>query len=58
MSVPRALKTPMGFVDQYCAPYQEGFPEVRSFEQFKFLHLGLLAALPRKTLPASARVVG
>jgi SRSO17 transposase len=58
MSVPRAPKPTMGFVDQYCAPYQEVFPEVRSFEQFKLLHLGLLAELPRKTLPAIARVVG
>lgn len=32
--------------------------EVRSFEQLKFLPLGLLAELPRKTLPAIARVVG
>jgi SRSO17 transposase len=58
MSLPRAPKTTVGFVDQYCAPDQEVFPEVRSFEPCKFLHLGLLAELPRKTLPAIARVVG
>ena len=58
MSVPRAPKPTIGFVDQYCAYYQEVFPEVRSFEQFKYLHLGLLAELPRKTLPAIARIVG
>jgi hypothetical protein len=32
MSVPRAPKATVGFVDQYCAYYQELFPEVRSFE--------------------------
>jgi SRSO17 transposase len=58
MSVPRAPKSTVGFIDQYCTYYQEVFPEVRSFEQFKYLHLGLLAELPRKTLPAMARVVG
>jgi SRSO17 transposase len=58
MSVPRAPKTPVGFVDQYCAYNQAVFPEVRSVEQFKDRHLGLIAELPRKTLPAIARVVG
>jgi SRSO17 transposase len=58
MSLPRAPKPTVGFVDQYCAAYHEVFPEVRSFEQVKFLPLGLLAELPRKTLPAIARVVG
>jgi SRSO17 transposase len=58
MSLPRAPKPTVGFVDQYCGAYQKVFPEVRSFEQFKLLHLGLLAELPRKTLPAIARVVG
>ena len=58
MSVPRAPKPTVGFVDQYCAYYHEVFPEVGSVEQFKYLHLGLIAELPRKTLPAIARVVG
>jgi SRSO17 transposase len=58
MSLPRAPQPTVGFVDQYCGAYQKVFPAVRSFEQFKLLHLGLLAALPRKTLPAIARVVG
>jgi SRSO17 transposase len=58
MSVPRAPKATVGFVDQYCACYQEIFPEVRSYEQLKYLHLGLMAGIPRKTLPAIARAVG
>jgi hypothetical protein len=32
MRVPRAPKATVGFVAQYCAYYQELFPEVRSFE--------------------------
>jgi SRSO17 transposase len=58
MSVPRAPKSTVGFVDQYCAYYREVFPEVRSFEQFTALHVGLLTDIPRKTLPAIARTVG
>lgn len=58
MSLPRAPKTPVRFVDQYCAYYHDVFPAVRSFEQFTALPLGLLTAIPRKTLPAIARAVG
>ena len=58
MCMPRAPKSTVGFVDQHCAYYRDVFPEVRSFEYFTALHLGLLAELPRKTLPAIARAVG
>src|SRR5262245_1033652 len=58
MSMPRAPKSTVGFVDQYCAYYRAVFPEVRSFEYFTALHLGLIAELPRKTLPAIAHTVG
>jgi len=36
MSLPRTPKPTVAFVDQYCAHYQEVFPEVRNFEQFKY----------------------
>ena len=58
MSMPRAPKTTVSFVDQYCAYYRHVFPEVRSFEQFTALHLGMITEIPRKTLPAIARAVG
>jgi len=58
MSMPRAPKATVGFVDQYCASYRALFPEVRSVAYFTALHLGLIAELPRKTLPAIARAVG
>ena len=58
MSIPREPKATVRFVDQYCAYYRDVFPEVRSFEHFTALHLGLIAELPRKTLPAIARTVG
>jgi len=31
---------------------------VRSFEAFKYLHVGMISEIKRKTLPAIARVVG
>jgi SRSO17 transposase len=58
MNLPREAITTISFIDQYCAAYQDLFPEVRSFECFKFLHLGMISELKRKSLPASAKAVG
>lgn len=58
MSMPRQPVTTMKFVDDYCALYQDVFPDVRSFELFKWLHVGLIAEIPRKSLPAIAQTVG
>ena len=46
------------FVDDYCQWYRKLFPEVRSFEAFKYLHVGMISDIKSKTLPAIARVVG
>lgn len=58
MSIPRAAQVTVSFIEQYCAYYQAIFPDVRSFECFKSLHLGILSEIPRKTLPAIAKAVG
>lgn len=50
--------TTIGFVEQYCQLYRDLFPEVRSFEAFKLLHLGMVSEIKRKSLPAIARAVG
>ena len=52
-----AIET-VSFIDEYCKLYQDLFPEVRSFECFKYLHLGMISEIKRKTLPAIARVLG
>ena len=44
------------FVDNYCTAYQHLFPEVRNFEAFKFLHLGMIIEIPRKFWPAIALI--
>ena len=46
------------FVDDYCEWYRKLFPEVRSFEAFKYLHVGMISEIKRKTLPEISRVVG
>jgi SRSO17 transposase len=49
----------VSFVDQYCSFFQDLFADdVRNYECFKYLHLGLISELPRKSLPAIARAVG
>ena len=58
MTAPRDPKPTVSFIDSYCDYYQKLFPEVRSFESFKNLHLGMIADIKRKTLPEIAKVVG
>jgi SRSO17 transposase len=58
MTQPRSPKPSIKFVDEYCAIYRNIFPEVRSFENFRNLHLGMISEIKRKTLPEIAKVVG
>jgi SRSO17 transposase len=58
MFAEREFASTIKFVDDYCQWYRKLFPEVRSFEAFKYLHVGMISAIKRKTLPAIARVVG
>jgi len=51
MFEPREPET-IKFVDDYCEWYRNLFPEVRSFEAFKYLHIGMISDIKRKTLPA------
>src|SRR5215472_2803848 len=56
MSKAREAIPTVTFVDEYCQLYQDLFPDVRSFEHFKYLHVGMLSEIKRKTLPAIAKV--
>jgi SRSO17 transposase len=58
MTAPRDPKATVNFIDVYWAYYKDLFPEVRSFESFKALHLGMLSDLKRKTLLEIAKVAG
>ena len=47
MSKARQAIPTITFVDEYGQLYQDLFPEVRSFEHFKFLHIGMLSDFER-----------
>ena len=55
---PRDATPTVGFIDHYCWIYRSLFDEVRQFECFKYLHLGMLSEMPRKSLPEIAKAVG
>src|SRR5258708_13570552 len=54
--VRRATPT-VAFIDQYCAQYRALFHNVRHFEHFTALHLGLLAETGHKSLPQLGKTV-
>lgn len=58
MPASRDTRPTIRFVDEYCQLFEDLFPEVRSYEAFKLLHLGMISDIKRKSLPAIARAVG
>lgn len=44
-------------VDEYCAEYKDLFKEVRNYECFKYLHMGIISTIKQKSLPEIAKVV-
>lgn len=54
----RTATSTITVVDQYCDAYRDLFPEVRTFENFKHLHAGMLSDIKRKSLPEIAKAVG
>ena len=47
----------IAIIDEYCAEYKELFKEVRNYECFKYLHLGIISTIKRKSLQEIAKVV-
>ncbi|MBL1178447.1 IS701 family transposase [Pantanalinema sp. GBBB05] len=58
MPASREARPTVRFVDESCQLYADLFSDVRSFEAFKYLHLGLISEIKRKSLPAIAKAVG
>jgi SRSO17 transposase len=56
--VSRTATSTITVVDQYCDAYRDLFPEVRTFENFKYFHVGMLSDIKRKSLPEIAKAVG
>ncbi len=55
MVKPRPARKTVKFVDEYCETYRNFFPEVRSFDYFKYLHLGMISDIKRKTNPCNSQ---
>src|SRR5260370_8666858 len=55
MTKPREPIPTVAFVDDYCTHYRAVFPNVRQFEQFTRLELGLVAETKRNSLPRLAQ---
>lgn len=58
MTVARPPIETVACVDAYAASYRDLFPDVRSFDHFTRLHVGLISDVARTSLPAISRVVG
>lgn len=56
--LPRDAQPTVGFIDEYCSGYKDLFKEVRGYECFKYLHLGMISSIKRKSLPEISKVVG
>ena len=55
--VARDAQPTVAVIDEYCAEYKDLFKEVRNYECFKYLHVGIMSPLKRKSLPEIAKVV-
>lgn len=58
MVKPRPAAPTVKFIDTYCKLYEDLFVEVRAYECFKYLHVGIISDRNRKSLPEIAKVVG
>lgn len=54
----RTATPTIAVVAQYCNAYRELFTEVRTFENFKYLHVCMLSDIKCKSLPEIAKTVG
>jgi SRSO17 transposase len=58
MTLPREPKETVSFVDNYCSAYGHLFHDVIGYEAFKYLHVGMISPIKRKTLTGIARAIG
>ncbi|BAY13517.1 IS701 family transposase [Calothrix sp. NIES-2098] len=52
----RQAASTVAFIDNYCQHYDSLFEDVRNFEAFKYLHLGMLSEIRNKSLPEIAKI--
>ncbi|CBN53932.1 MULTISPECIES: hypothetical protein [Kamptonema] len=56
MIQPKIPQPTISFIDQYCGSYQKIFPEVRSYEAFKQIIMGILTPSKRKSLVTLSKI--
>jgi SRSO17 transposase len=52
----RDAQPTVAIIDEYCAEYKDLFKEVRNYECLKYLHLGIISPIKRKSLPEIALI--
>ncbi len=55
--LPRNPTETVPLIDDYCSFYSSLFSNVRNYEYFKYLHLGLISTVKRKSLPEIGKIV-
>jgi SRSO17 transposase len=58
MIAPKQAKPSLPLIDEYCENYKSLFSDVRTYEAFKNIHVGILSEIKRKSLPEIAKVLG
>jgi SRSO17 transposase len=56
--LPRESQATIAVIDEYCSIYRDLFVDVRSYECLKWLHLGIIAEISRKSMPEISKVTG
>ena len=54
----RDARPTVSIIDSYCQSYRDLFREVRNYEYFKYLHIGIISEIKKKSLPEIAKAVG
>ena len=54
--LPRNSLDTVPLVDRYCQHYRHLFSNVQLYESFKFLHLGIISDIKRKSLPQISNI--
>ncbi len=58
MIAPKQAKPTLPLIDEYCENYKSLFSDVRTYEVFKNIHIGILSEMKRKILLEIAKVLG
>ncbi len=58
MIAPKQAKPTLPLIDEYCENYKSLFSDVRTYEAFKNIHVGILSEIKRKTCAGNRESFG